>query len=575
MAGESGPSQPSVLAAVRARVSSSPPRRLAASPPRPLVGDAVAAPPRPAAEQARARTRSLADVTVEQGIYAALTLLALGMRLALLGDKPLHHDESLHATFTWYLFTGRGYHYDPLMHGPFQFLVTSAIFALVGVSDFTTRLLPALLGTAIVPLPFLLRRELGRVGALFSAVVLTLSPSFLYFSRFYRDDIYVACFTLGMAMCFWRFLRSRRPGWFVAALALLSLSFTAMENTFITAFIFGTFVLLTLVYERWSPDRQVLLAAIRTINLDAALAGFAAFVLIFAFFFTTAFTWPRGLQAGVVKGLQYWLAQQPVARGGEPWWFYVSLLLPYEPLEIGLAIAGVVVALRRRARFELFLVWWAALSMIIYSWAGEKMPWLILHPLLPLVLLAGVAIQALVTARRTAATVLAWLGVAVGGVYMLHAAIPLSYYHPADPAEMLVYTQTSTDVLAAMDQVDAVALRSGMGKQMPIMVDGEDWWPFVWYLRDYTSASVGTSRGGVNPPIVIVSDVAGNETSAAAALQPNYVEEHLKLREWWIPDWHAQSIQNWWNWLMYRRNWNDKGSTDFYMFIRKDLAGGL
>ena len=48
-----------------------------------------------------------------------------------------------------------------------------------------------------------------------------------------------------------------------------------------------------------------------------------------------------------------------------------------------------------------FLVWGFALSLAIYSWAGEKFAWLVLHPLLPLILLAGLGVQALWEARGT------------------------------------------------------------------------------------------------------------------------------------------------------------------------------
>lgn len=526
-----------------------------------------------AAGAATTPARAFPRVSVEMGLYALLVLLALVMRLVLLGDKPLHHDESLHATYTWYLFTGKGYHYDPMMHGPFQFLVTTAIFALVGVSDFTVRLLPALLGSAIVIWPYFLRRELGRQGALFASAVLVLSPSFLYFSRFYRNDIYVAFFTLGLVVCYWRFLRDRHRRWVIGALALLALSVTAKENTYITMFIFGLWVLRTLLGE-WRGHARPLLAACRTVGLDTFLVGLAVFAVIFAFFFTTAFSWLPGLRDGIVKGVEYWLAQQPVARGGEPWWYYFSLLGPYEPLEVGLAIAGIVLALRRRSGFLLFLVFWAVMSIGMYTWASEKMPWLILHVLLPLVILAAVAFQALCRAARSPGSVLAWIAVAIGGVYMVHATIPLSYYHPADPAEMLVYTQTSTDVLDALQQINAVALRSGDGQQMRVMVDPEDWWPFVWYLRDYPNASAGVPTGpDGNPPVVIAAD--SDNATAEALLAKGYQEEHLKLREWWIPDWQAQSWQNWWNWLLYRQPWNPRGSTDFYLFIRNDLGGGL
>ncbi len=109
---------------------------------------------------------------------------------------------------------------------------------------------------------------------------------------------------------------------------------------------------------------------------------------------------------------------------------------------------------------------------------------------------------------------------------------------------------------------------------MAVKVDSEDWWPFVWYLRDDTNAQPGDVTGSDgNPPVVIVSDQ--KIAAAEPLLTAGYSEEHLKLREWWIPDWQAQSARNWWNWLMYRQIWNPRGSTDFYLFIRKDLAAGL
>jgi len=44
---------------------------------------------------------------------------------------------------------------------------------------------------------------------------------------------------------------------------------------------------------------------------------------------------------------------------------------------------------KERRIFAAFLVYWLLLSLLIYSWAGEKMPWLAIHMALPLILLGG------------------------------------------------------------------------------------------------------------------------------------------------------------------------------------------
>ena len=128
----------------------------------------------------------------EAASYVVLLLIGLSMRLWDLGSRAMHHDESLHALYSWNLFTGHGYQHNPMMHGPFQFEANAALFFVFGDSDVTARLLYAVMGAALIAMPLLLRWRLGRLGALFSAALLTASPTILYFSRFARNDILMA-----------------------------------------------------------------------------------------------------------------------------------------------------------------------------------------------------------------------------------------------------------------------------------------------------------------------------------------------------------------------------------------------
>jgi len=96
--------------------------------------------------------------------FVALAVIGLLLRVYHLGDRALHHDESLHAVYSWYLYVGRGYVHDPLMHGPYQFHVPALIYFLFGASDFTARFAAVLHGTGIIVLPYFLRHELGLTG---------------------------------------------------------------------------------------------------------------------------------------------------------------------------------------------------------------------------------------------------------------------------------------------------------------------------------------------------------------------------------------------------------------------------
>ena len=170
--------------------------------------------------------------------FASLIAVALGLRLWGLGDRAIHHDESLHMFYAWELFQGSGYEHIPFMHGPFQFFGSALTFRLFGDSDFTARLLYAAFGAALVGMPFLLRSYIGRSGALIAAGLLAISPTLLYFSRFARNDIYIAVFTLATVIVIWRYLKEQKQSYLYALPVLLMLGFVTKEVTFITTAIF-------------------------------------------------------------------------------------------------------------------------------------------------------------------------------------------------------------------------------------------------------------------------------------------------------------------------------------------------
>jgi len=161
--------------------------------------------------------------------------------------------------------------------------------------------------------------------------------------------------------------------------------------------------------------------AIRSIPLRtlgvAALVGAVLFVVLY----TTFFTNPYGVVSGTWGAVSYWLRQQDVQRGGQPWYYYLLLLPLYEFLPLLVGTAGGVWYLARRVKenrrqitdsrqqtadnrqqgadsgqpltlqryFVALLIYWAIDALFIYSWAGEKMPWLTVHLTLPFILLAA------------------------------------------------------------------------------------------------------------------------------------------------------------------------------------------
>jgi uncharacterized protein (TIGR03663 family) len=192
----------------------------------------------------------------ELALYILFIAVGAGLRFWDLGARAFHHDESLHAYYSWLLFKDGTYEHNPMMHGPFQFFGTAFSFLLFGASDYTARILPAFMGTALIGVPFFLRRYLGRSGALIAAGFIAFSPTLLYFSRFARNDIYIGVWTLGLAVCLWRYIEEGRHRYLYIAAGLLALSFATKETTFLNAIIFIGFVNLWMAQTLASRIRE-------------------------------------------------------------------------------------------------------------------------------------------------------------------------------------------------------------------------------------------------------------------------------------------------------------------------------
>lgn len=648
-------------------------------------------------------------------------LLGAVLRFWGLGDKPLHHDESLHAYFSLQLLHNMEnwiacfnqtpgytcYTYNPLLHGPFQFhfiALTYKISQILGAPDngvntTTVRILAATLGTALVGLPYFLRDYLGRPGAWLACFLLAVSPSMVYFSRFAREDIYMAFFTLLMVVAVARYVRDRKMRWIVIAAAAFSFSYATKEATFLTIAVFGSFAIGLVVWELglrlplrskfqetqfasvlpstaaplfllayiliagiaakilfaklkelsiyttnpqtqpladqfvqglkdktvaivpWigillgiyvltilgremfgkqpPPGRRGLAAKIDPKNqrmLDTILAMpwthwfFALLVAwtIFLVLFTVVFTNIRGgIGDGIWSGIYYWLQQQQVARGGQPWYYYLLLIPLYEQIGVVFGLIGIVRCLVRPTRFRLFLVYWFVGNLFLYSWAAEKMPWLMIHITMPMMLLAAVGLepavvkvvnmvrnlwagrvrtvaQAAINGSNGVASIRGGIsslsprsknvfagGVAIFGVIMavllllptLHNMYEVSYVHAADgPHEMMVYVQTTTDVNIVMAKVDALDQKAFGGKhQMPIGLTNDATWPFAWYLRDYPNVCYNYPDGcpswSKNIPVIIAGgdNPYGVEAQYGGANgKPGaYVYHQYIMRSWW------------------------------------------
>ncbi len=113
------------------------------------------------------------------------------------------------------------------------------------------------------------------------------------------------------------------------------------------------------------------------------------FYLIWTALYTTLFTNFAGVFTGFWQGMGYWIAQQDVARGNQPWYYYFVGLSVYELLPLVFGVTAIIYFFRRQDAVGLALALWAALSLVAYTMATEKMPWLLVNITTPFILVAA------------------------------------------------------------------------------------------------------------------------------------------------------------------------------------------
>lgn len=113
-------------------------------------------------------------------------------------------------------------------------------------------------------------------------------------------------------------------------------------------------------WEQWRRQAEVLLipGGLYVISIAVGLLwdwkrwliAAAVFYAIFIPLYTSFFTWGPGFVTGVIGGLGYWLAQQGVERGSQPWYYYLWLWPFYEFLVVifGMIVGFIYVAAKRR-----------------------------------------------------------------------------------------------------------------------------------------------------------------------------------------------------------------------------------
>ena len=223
--------------------------------------------------------------------FIFLVLIALCLRLWELDGRVMHYDEAIHLHYSWKLANLEIFRHSPWMHGPLQIELVALAINWFGDNDFVARSIYAIIGSLLVGLPYFLRDQLGRFGSLSVSVMLMLSPSLLYFSRFGRNDIFMAFWTVSLFILMIRYIYHDKNYYLYLASAVLALMFCTKETSYLVVFIIGFISLIIAL-----PD---LLTCFWRRSKFEHLTGSAGFFLLILFLTLPQWSAVSGLLQGI------------------------------------------------------------------------------------------------------------------------------------------------------------------------------------------------------------------------------------------------------------------------------------
>ena len=340
-----------------------------------------------------------------------------------------------------------------------------------------------------------------------------------------------------------------------------------------------------------TPGVERVIAAVAVLGAVAVVIGLAwfgrkwllhaaLFFIPFVVLYSTFFTAPAGIVGGLVGLLGYWSSQQDVARGGQPFYYYAFFLIPvYEFLPaLGTVAAALIASTKKLWRSQSgqpftrpvsegiseetaeglpggekgqqpvpvasLLVFWSVSSLALFTYAGEKMPWLTIHIAMPMILAAawgfGWMIESLPWGRLAAWGVRNYVCVAVLAFFSLLAlitartAFKAAYINYDYPFEYLVYAHGTPYPKALFNEIEQLSLRTTGGENMVVAYDNNVRYPYWWYMRHYPNKvdfDQNPTREALQNALVIAAG-AENTSKLTPIVRENYVQSNY-MRLWW------------------------------------------
>ncbi len=248
------------------------------------------------------------------------------------------------------------------------------------------------------------------------------------------------------------------------------------------------------------------------------------FIYVGVLFFSSFFTYAEGI-VGAFKAYAIWTKTGSKDHTQNGIWAYFKWGKQLELPIFLLSAAGTLIALlKARHRFAMFAGFWAFGLLAAYSIIPYKTPWLALSFILPMCIVAGYAINELLTNKDIIIKALGGLVLFLAAGILGYQTYDLNFVRYDDDSQAYVYAHTRRGFHDLIHQIEYYSDKGGKGKDASIEIISPEYWSMPWYMRDYPHAIFhGGFADATTSEMIVASTAQKNELSKRYGAHYKYI----------------------------------------------------
>ncbi len=188
--------------------------------------------------------------------------------------------------------------------------------------------------------------------------------------------------------------------------------------------------------------------------------------------------------------------------------------------------------LRSKNLFVAFLTYWALTNFFVYSYIQEKVPWLVLNPLLPLALIAATYLNEIIRGLdlNSRKSIIAVVIIILTSSFFVYSSIELNYKRYTDTAEPLIQAaQPPQKFSLFLNKINEISSQYEGNSTEIQLTDVDLETQFLWYMRHFDNIQWKVDINSTLDAPLIIAHQGDEAQSEADIVKQNLRTDYERL----------------------------------------------